>query len=86
VLSAFARASTFDETTGVDAQYRDLKAVEGKKIFAEQASSVAQREQLKAAIDDLREDGELQGDGGAEEEPPLSIPTRHFSSAITGQD
>lgn len=38
-----------------DAQHRDLKAAGCKKIFAEQVSSVAEREQLKAAIDYLRE-------------------------------
>ena len=40
---------------GFDAQHRDLKTAGCEKIFAEQVSSVAEREQLKVAIDYLRE-------------------------------
>ena len=39
-------------------QRRDLEAAGCRKIFAEQVSSVAEREQLKAAIDYLR-DGDV---------------------------
>jgi predicted site-specific integrase-resolvase len=55
VLVGYARTSTFDQIAGFDAQHRDLKAAGCTKIFAEQVSSVAQRDQLNAAIDYLRE-------------------------------
>src|SRR6476646_1496747 len=59
VLVGYARVSTFDQTAGFDAQQRDLKAAGCNKVFAEQVSSVAQRDQLQAAIDYLREDDVL---------------------------
>ena len=55
MLIGYARTSTFDQTAGFEAQRRDLKAAGCTKLFAEQVSSVAQRDQLKAAIDYLRE-------------------------------
>jgi len=55
VLVGYARTSTFDQIAGFDAQRRDLKTAGCTKIFAEQVSSVAEREQLNAAIDYLRE-------------------------------
>src|SRR5262245_60111633 len=54
----YARASTTDQVAGFDAQRRDLKAAGCKKVFAEQVSSVAEREQLMAALDYLR-DGDV---------------------------
>jgi DNA invertase Pin-like site-specific DNA recombinase len=51
----YARTSTLDQVAGFEAQRRDLEAVGCQKIFAEQISSVAKREQLKAALDYLRE-------------------------------
>jgi DNA invertase Pin-like site-specific DNA recombinase len=48
----------FDQI-GFEAQRSDLEAAGCKKIFAEQVSSVAEREQLKAAVDYLREDDVL---------------------------
>jgi DNA invertase Pin-like site-specific DNA recombinase len=59
VLVGYARVSTFDQIAGFDAQQRDLKAAGCTKVFAEQVSSVAQRDQLQAAIDYLREDDVL---------------------------
>jgi DNA invertase Pin-like site-specific DNA recombinase len=59
VLVGYARTSTFDQIAGFEAQRRDLEAAGCKKIFAEQVSSVAEREQLKAAIDYLREEDVL---------------------------
>ena len=56
LLVGYARTSTFDQIAGFEAQRRDLEAAGCKKIFAEQVSSVAERGQLKAAIDYLRED------------------------------
>ena len=49
-----ARTSTFDQIAGFDAQRRYLEAAGCRKIFAEQVSSVAAREQLRAALDYLR--------------------------------
>lgn len=55
----YARTSTFEQVAGLEAQKRELKAAGCKKIFAEQVSSVAQRDQLEAAIDYLREGDSL---------------------------
>jgi DNA invertase Pin-like site-specific DNA recombinase len=55
VLVGYARTSTVDQSAGFEAQRRDLQAAGCKKIFAEQVSSLAEREQLNAAIDYLRE-------------------------------
>ena len=57
--SARRGTSTFDRIAGSEAQRRDLEAAGCKKIFAEQVSSVAEREQLKATIEYLREDDVL---------------------------
>jgi DNA invertase Pin-like site-specific DNA recombinase len=54
----YARTSTVDQVAGFEAQRRDLIAVGCKKVFAEQVSSVAEREQLMAALDYLR-DGDV---------------------------
>ena len=54
----YARTSTTDQVAGFDAQRRDLKAAGCKKVFAEQVSSVAEREQLMAALEYLR-DGDV---------------------------
>jgi DNA invertase Pin-like site-specific DNA recombinase len=51
----YARTSTVDQVAGFEAQLRDLKAAECKKVFSEQVSSVAERDQLAAAIGYLRE-------------------------------
>jgi DNA invertase Pin-like site-specific DNA recombinase len=59
LLVGYARSSTFDQIAGFEAQRRDLEAAGCTKIFAEQTSSVAEREQLKAAIEYLREDDVL---------------------------
>ena len=45
----------FVRLAGYEAQRRDLQAAGCIKIFAEQVSSVAEREQLNAAVDYLRE-------------------------------
>ena len=59
MLVGYARSSTFDQIAGFEAQRRDLEAAGCTKIFSEQTSSVAEREQLKAAIDYFREDDVL---------------------------
>lgn len=55
MLIGYARTSTVEQEAGLEAQERDLKAAGCEKIFAEQVSSVAQREELERAIDYLRE-------------------------------
>jgi len=55
----YARTSTFEQVAGLEAQQRELKAAGCKKVFAEQVSSVSQRDQLEAAIDYLREGDSL---------------------------
>lgn len=55
----YARTSTLEQVAGFEAQKRDLEAVGCSKVFAEQVSSVAQREQLEAAIDYLRDGDSL---------------------------
>jgi len=56
VLAALRDTTTLEQTPGLDAQLRDLKAAGVQKIFSEQLSSVdAERPQLDAAIDFARE-------------------------------
>lgn len=51
----YGRTSTIDQTAGMDAQVRDLEALGVDKIFTEQVSSVARRDQLEAALDYARD-------------------------------
>jgi DNA invertase Pin-like site-specific DNA recombinase len=51
----YARVSTIEQMAGFEAQKRDLEKVGVSKLFAEQVSSVAQRAQLDAALDYVRE-------------------------------
>jgi DNA invertase Pin-like site-specific DNA recombinase len=55
VLVGYARTSTAEQEAGLAAQERDLRAAGCAKIFAERVSSVAQRPQLAAALDYVRE-------------------------------
>jgi DNA invertase Pin-like site-specific DNA recombinase len=55
VLIGYARTSTLDQLAGLQAQVRDLKAAGCRKLYQEQASSIAQRGQLDAALDYARE-------------------------------
>jgi DNA invertase Pin-like site-specific DNA recombinase len=55
----YARTSTIDQVAGFEAQVRDLKGAGCRKVFSEQVSSVAEREQLAVAIAYLREDDVL---------------------------
>src|SRR4051812_42406701 len=55
MLVGYARTSTEDQKAGLEAQERDLKAAGCQKMFAEQASSVAQRDRLKARMEFIRE-------------------------------
>lgn len=51
----YARTSTLEQVAGFEAQKRELELAGCTKVFAEQVSSVAERGQLEAAIDYLRE-------------------------------
>jgi DNA invertase Pin-like site-specific DNA recombinase len=55
MLVGYARTSTLEQVAGFEAQRRELEAAGCEKTFAEQVSSVAQREQLDAALDYVRE-------------------------------
>src|SRR6185312_8964946 len=55
MIIGYARTSTTDQTAGLGAQERDLKAAGAEKIFAEQTSSVAQRTVLRTCLDFVRE-------------------------------
>ena len=55
MLIGYARTSTVEQVAGLEAQEVALVATGCSKLFAEQASSVAQRDQLDAALDWVRE-------------------------------
>jgi len=55
----YARASTIDQEAGFQSQIKALKAAGCEKVFSEQVSSVAKRDQLEAALDYLREGDSL---------------------------
>jgi DNA invertase Pin-like site-specific DNA recombinase len=55
MLIGYARTSTVEQVAGLEAQEAALVATGCNKLFAEQASSVAQRDQLAAALDFVRE-------------------------------
>lgn len=56
MLIGYARTSTLEQVAGFDAQIKDLKAAGcSEKIFREQVSSVAERKELIAALDYLRD-------------------------------
>ena len=54
----YCRTSTVEQQAGLEAQRRDLGAAGCEKLFSEQISSVASREQLEGALDYLR-DGDV---------------------------
>jgi DNA invertase Pin-like site-specific DNA recombinase len=51
----YARTSTLDQVAGFEAQIAQLTKVGIDKLFKEQVSSVAQRDELNAALEYLRE-------------------------------
>jgi DNA invertase Pin-like site-specific DNA recombinase len=55
MIVGYARTSTEDQDAGLEAQIRELKAFGVERVFSEKVSSVAQREQLRQALDFLRE-------------------------------
>jgi DNA invertase Pin-like site-specific DNA recombinase len=54
MLVGYARTSTVTQDAGLEAQERDLTAAGVEKLFSEQVSSVAEREELEAALDFCR--------------------------------
>lgn len=58
MIVGYARTSTTDQDAGLEAQHRDLGAAGVERLFSEQVSSVAQRPQLAAALDFVR-DGDV---------------------------
>ena len=55
MIIGYARTSTVDQISSLEVQVKELKAVGCKKIYKEQASSIAARGQLQAALDFVRE-------------------------------
>lgn len=55
MLVGYARTSTTEQAAGLEAQQRDLGATGCTKLFQEQVSSVASRDQLLAALEFVRE-------------------------------
>jgi DNA invertase Pin-like site-specific DNA recombinase len=55
MIVGYARTSSLAQVAGLEAQERDLRAAGCEKIFSEQVSSVAERQQLEAALDYVRE-------------------------------
>jgi len=55
MLVGYCRTSTSEQIAGLEAQHRELRATGCTKLFSEQVSSVAQRDQLVLALDFVRE-------------------------------
>ena len=55
MLVGYARTSSLAQVAGLEAQERELRAAGCDKIFAEQVSSVAQREQLELVLNYVRD-------------------------------
>ena len=54
MLIGYARTSTLEQKAGFEAQLEQLEAYGCERVYKEQVSSVASRQQLDAAIDHLR--------------------------------
>jgi DNA invertase Pin-like site-specific DNA recombinase len=50
----YARTSTVEQQAGFDAQLRDLEGAGCEKVFKEQVSSMAQRDELEAVLEFIR--------------------------------
>lgn len=55
MIIGYARTSTVDQVAGLEAQLAELRAAGVERMYEEQVSSVAKREQLTAALDYARE-------------------------------
>ena len=58
-IIGYARTSTIDQQAGLDTQLAELERLGCTKLFHEQVSSVAERAQLEAALDYLRDNDTL---------------------------
>lgn len=58
MIVGYARTSTSDQTAGLAAQERDLRAAGAERVFSELVSSVAQRDRLAECLAFLR-DGDV---------------------------
>jgi DNA invertase Pin-like site-specific DNA recombinase len=58
MIVGYARTSTTDQTAGLAAQERDLKAAGAERVFEEQVSSIGTRGRLKECLSFLR-DGDV---------------------------
>lgn len=54
MLVGYARTSTLEQEAGLDVQHKELEAIGCEKLFSEQVSSVAAREQLDTALEFIR--------------------------------
>jgi DNA invertase Pin-like site-specific DNA recombinase len=59
MLIGYARTSSVGQVAGLEGQERELLAAGCTKLFREQVSSVAKRDQLEAALDYVREGDSL---------------------------
>jgi DNA invertase Pin-like site-specific DNA recombinase len=59
MLVSYARTSTAEQEAGLAAQERDLEHAGCERLFSEHVSSVAQRLQLAAALDYVRDGDKL---------------------------
>jgi DNA invertase Pin-like site-specific DNA recombinase len=59
MLVGYARTSSLGQIAGLEAQERELVAASCEKVFREQVSSVAKRDQLEAALDYVRDGDSL---------------------------
>src|SRR4051794_7993965 len=55
MIFGYARTSSAAQVAGLEAQERDLRAAGCERIFSEQVSSVAERQQLEQALDYVRD-------------------------------
>jgi DNA invertase Pin-like site-specific DNA recombinase len=55
MLIGYARTSSLGQIAGLEGQERELMAAGCEKVFREQVSSVAKRDQLESALDHVRE-------------------------------
>ena len=55
MIIGYGRTSSIEQVAGLEAQIRDVKAAGAEKLFSENVSSVAPRQQLEAAIEFARE-------------------------------
>jgi DNA invertase Pin-like site-specific DNA recombinase len=59
MLVGYARTSSLGQIAGLEGQERELQDAGCQKVFREQVSSVAKRDQLEAALDYVREGDSL---------------------------